>query len=183
MTLQEEEDITPSGGKLGLMKNRMKTVRDATTYAGGLYNQCDFVIEAAKAPLNVKWAPRDAIAEESHWRDSTDELVPRQPSDGTYCSWVMNPILKREWTRVREDKVREDKTWIFRNASPLCKEAIITAMRQDRPDVTRPIGGWLDGMDGTRQLAELAFNNGGALVQALAPGRGKLHLSRPSRSS
>ena len=65
---------------------------------------------------------------------------------------------------------------MFQVASPLCKESIITVMRQDRPDVTRPVGGWLDGMDNTRQLAELAFNNAGALVQALAPGCGKTTL-------
>ena len=49
-------------------------------------------------------------------------------------------------------------------------------IRTDRPDVTRPVGGWLDGLDTTRQLAELAFNNSGALVQAVAPGCGKTTL-------
>ena len=120
VTLQEEEDTTSKEGRRGLMANRMKAVINAMQNAGGpLYGLSDFSIEAAKAPFNVKWTPRDIIAEESRWRHTGGggELVPCQP-DGTYCSWILKPILTRQWTRVREDKVRDEKAWIFQNASP-----------------------------------------------------------------
>lgn len=83
------------------------------------------------------------------------------------------PILERKWTRVRED---EALGHMFRDASSFCQTAITTVMRQDRQDVSRPLGGWLDGLENTRLLAQIAYDNGGALVQALAPGCGKTRL-------
>ena len=51
-----------------------------------------------------------------------------------------------------------------------------TVVRQDRPDVTKPCGGWLGDTANTQLLAQIAFDNGGALVQALTPSCGKTTL-------
>ena len=65
---------------------------------------------------------------------------------------------------------------MFKDASSLCRTAIDIVARHERPDVTKPLGGWLDDMTNTQLLAQIAFDNGGALIQALAPGCGKTTL-------
>ena len=65
---------------------------------------------------------------------------------------------------------------MFKDASPLCKMELDTVVRHDRPDVTKPCGGWLDDMTNTQLLAHIAFDSGGALIQGLTPGCGKTTL-------
>ena len=65
---------------------------------------------------------------------------------------------------------------MFKDASPLCRTAIDLVARHERSDVTRPLGGWLDGLQNAQLLAQIAYDNGGALIQALAPGCGKTTL-------
>jgi len=66
---------------------------------------------------------------------------------------VRHPILKREWTKLREDNAL---TWMFKDASPLCRAAMDTVPRHDRPDVCRPLGGWLDDMANTHYLPRMS---------------------------
>ena len=130
-----------------------------------------FKVAMAKVSFSVKWKTPHVEAETSHWRHESDP-TPKRSTD-EFCNWVKEPILNREWTRVREDNAL---TWLFKDASPLCKMALDTVARQDRKDVTKPCGGWLDDMTNTQLLAQIAYDNNGALIQGLTPGCGKTTL-------
>ena len=115
------------------MKDDMRVMREVLSGEGHWWNQCGFKLEKAKAPFAVKWEPPEIIPEESHWRHESCGAEAGTKT-GRYCSWVKAPILDREWTRAREDQALE---LIFRDAPPLCRAAITTVIRNDRPDVTR----------------------------------------------
>lgn len=119
--------------------------------------ECTFKIGTATSSLHNEWTPREIIAGNSHWRPTSVFPAPKG-----FASWIKGPIFERKLTRVREDGAL---AWLFRNASELCKAAITTVM-----------GGWLDGIENTKLLANTAHDRGGALVQALAPGCGKTTL-------
>ena len=146
------------------MKTHMRSVIELEPEA---QSECSFKIETAKASLRNEWIPHAIIAGDSHWRTTSVFPTPAPPA---FASWIKGPIFERKWARVREDGAL---AWMLRNASDVCKLAISTVMPLD---VTRPMGGWLGGMATTRLLAQIAYDNGGALVQALAPGCGKITL-------
>ena len=131
---------------------------------------CQLKVESAKTSFCVKWQTPKIVAEASHWRHASDPMSATSTDAGTFCSWVNAPILKREWTKLREDNAL---SWMFKDASPLCRSVIDIVSRHERPTVCKPLGGWLDGMQNTQLLAQIAYDNNGALIQALAPGCGK----------
>ena len=92
--------------------------------------------------FSVKWKTPRVEAETSHWRHASDPTP--QSSTDEFCNWVKEPNLKREWTKIREDNAM---LWLFKDASPLCKIAMETIVRHDRPDVTNHVvDGWMTSM-------------------------------------
>ena len=171
---QEEAEHASSKDKREVMQFHMGDICEKLISSGNsLYDICSLKVETAKTAFTVKWHTPEIVAEPSHWRTASDPMLSVTNAEGAFCSWVRNPILTREWIKLREDNAL---TWMFKDASPLCKTAIDLVARHERPDVARPLGGWLDGMQNTQLLAQIAYDNNGALIQALAPGCGKTTL-------
>ena len=140
---QEDAEHKSSKDKLKAMQFHMGDICEKQQNSEStLHNLCDLKVQTAKAGFAVKWHAPQVEVEPSHWRHVSDPMPNSTKAKGAFCSWVQNPILTREWTKLREDNAL---TWMLKDASLPCRTAIDLVARHERPDVTRPLGGcWMD---------------------------------------